>query len=81
MRNTSDQENILYNLIKNSSLNASLNGGIYKGERPNNSKKEDTVISAMLTSDGTLQQGVSNVNIYIPKIEVKIDGVNQLLKD
>lgn len=81
MRSTSDQESILYNLIKNSVLDASLSGGVYKGERPLSSDLEDVVITAMLTTDGTLQEGVCNVNIYIKKENRSIGGVSQLLKN
>lgn len=81
MRSTSDQEDILYDLIKNSVLDTALNGGIYKGERPLNSNLEDVVITAMLTTDGTLQEGVCNVNIYIKKENRVIGGVSQLLKN
>ncbi len=81
MKSTSDQEQILYSLIKNSALDVALNGGIYIGERPLSSSTEDVVITAMLTGDGTLQEGVCNVNIYIKKLSTSINAVNQLIKD
>jgi hypothetical protein len=81
MRTTADQDQILYDLLLDSDLNNELSGGLYKVERPQNSNLEDIVISSMLVTDGTLQEGVANVNIYIPKISVKISGQNQIMRD
>lgn len=74
MKTTADQNQILYDLLKNSSLNSALNGGLYKIERPQNSNLEDIVVSSMLVGDGGFQDGVANVNIYIPKIDINIGG-------
>lgn len=74
MKTTADQIQILYNILKNSSLNSALNGGLYKMERPQNSQLEDIVVSSMLVGDGGFQEGVANVNIYIPKMDVNIGG-------
>lgn len=74
MKTTADQIQILYDLLKTSSLNTALNGGLYKMERPQNSQLEDIVVSSMLVGDGGFQEGVANVNIYIPKMDVSIGG-------
>ena len=58
-----------------------MNGGLYKGERPQNSSLEDIVISSMLTGDGTLQEGVANVNIYVPKMDINIAGQVQKMRN
>ena len=81
MRTTADQDNILYELISQSPLKTFIRGGLYKGERPLDSQSEDVVISSMLVGDGTLQAGVANVNIYVPKVYQNINGKKQTLKD
>lgn len=81
MKTTATQDNILFKLINESAIKTTIKGGIYKGERPIDSKAEDVVIGSMLVGDGTLQQGVANVNIYIPKIAVQVNGKMQLIKD
>ncbi|PLK44405.1 hypothetical protein [Emticicia sp. TH156] len=81
MRTTADQDNILYELISSSPLRTFIRGGVYKGERPLDSPGEDVVISSMLVGDGTLQAGVANVNIYVPKVYQNINGKKQTLKD
>ncbi|UTA66651.1 MULTISPECIES: hypothetical protein [Emticicia] len=81
MRTTADQDNILYDLISSSPLRTFIRGGVYKGERPLDSPGEDVVISSMLVGDGTLQAGVANVNIYVPKVYQNINGKKQTLKD
>lgn len=81
MRTLVDQDQILYDLIKGSALDSATNGGLYKVERPTNSALEDIVVSSMLTTDGTLQDGVSNVNIYVSKKNQNIGGTVQLMRD
>lgn len=81
MKTTADQDGILYELISQSALKNLIRGGIYKGQRPLDSLNEDIVISSMLIGDGTLQKGVANVNVYIPKLYHNIGGKMQLIKD
>ena len=81
MKTTADQDNILYNLINQSVLKTFIRGGIYKGERPLDSTNEDIVISSTAIGEGTLQAGVANVNVYIPKIYQNIAGQMQSIKD
>lgn len=46
-----------------------INGGVYNGDRPLNSKAEDiTVRSLSVVSDGFPQDAVVNVNVYVPDI-------------
>lgn len=81
MKTTADQDSILYALINGSALKTFIRGGIYKGERPLDSQAEDIVISSMMIGEGTLQAGVANVNVYIPKIYQNIGGKQQPIKD
>lgn len=81
MKTTAVQDNILYGLINESAIKTTIQGDVYKGERPLNSKAEDVVITSMLIGEGTLQQGVANVNIYVPKSYQNINGAMQYIKD
>jgi len=81
MRTTADQDQILYNILKDSALNTELNGGLYKGERPQNSTLEDIVVSSMMVDNSDFQEGVANVNIYIPKMDLSIGGASQKMRD
>lgn len=81
MKTTANQDSILYTLINQSALKTFIRGGIYKGERPLDSANEDIVISSTAISEGTLQAGVANVNVYIPKIYQNISGKMQYIKD
>lgn len=68
MRTALDQNTFFYQLLDASALKTAINGGIYKDEKPANSKKEDVVINTVTLGTGTLQRGVSNINIYVPKL-------------
>lgn len=78
MMQTFDTDNIIYDLLKGSALNTEITGDIFTGERPDDSLKEDVVINTITTSqDLSPQKAVSNVNIYVSDIDVKISGKNQ----
>lgn len=80
MKQTFDIEDYLYGLFDGSAeLKAAITGGIYKGdERPDDSKLEDVVINTITTTqEFTPQKAVSNVNIYVPNINIKTGGQNQ----
>jgi hypothetical protein len=72
---------ILYDVLNGSNLKTTINGLIYKGERPLNSIKEDVVIAPIVISGSDKQIGVCNVNIYVPKINQRNGNVNFLAKD
>jgi len=79
MKTTFDTDTILFQILKASApLVAAISGGIYSGERPDNSVLEDVVASTLtLTQDVLPQKGVSNVNIHVVDIEVMIAGRSQ----
>lgn len=81
MRTTADMTQILYDVLKASPLKTTINGLIYKGERPLNSIKEDVVIAPIVISGSDKQIGVTNVNIYVPKINQKSGTTTSLMKD
>lgn len=79
MRTTFDQANILYSVLKNAPIAATLSGGIYKVKRPDNSNKEDVVIGSLPISAGdVIQRGTSIINIHVPDLEITINGVTQI---
>ena len=54
-----------------------VNGGIYKDKRPSGSQKEDIVINDIAMTNDFLQDGVFNVNCYVPYMSVTIGGITQ----
>lgn len=83
MKLTYDTDAILYKVLKSStSVVNGISGGIYQGERPDDSKAEDiTVNTITLTQDSKPQRGVSNLNIHVSDIDVQIAGVRQKKTD
>ena len=81
MRTTAEMTQILYDVLNASMLKTTVNGLIYKGERPINSTKEDVVIAPIVVSGSDKQIGVANVNIYVPKINQKSGATTSLIKD
>ncbi|KAA2241671.1 hypothetical protein F0L74_17490 [Chitinophaga agrisoli] len=66
MITTLDAEDIVWNWLDNSPLKNAVTGGIYKNSRPLNSDKEDVVINSQPISAQQLQEGLVDVNIYVP---------------
>src|SRR5690606_9469894 len=52
-----------------------ISGGIYKYQRPMNSDKEDIVINSLPMNNEVIQEGVLNINIYVPNISIEQNGV------
>lgn len=81
MKLTYDTDTILANILKGDpAITSTLTGGIYSGDdaRPDNSLKEDIAINTIdITQEFLPQIGVSNVNIHVPDITVRINGVDQ----
>lgn len=72
-------DSVIYRILtENGALQFALSGDIYTaGERPENSDKEDIVISAISYQHSTPAQAVSNINIHVPDIAVNIGGTPQ----
>jgi hypothetical protein len=83
MKQTYDIEATMFGILKGTSaLTAALSGGIYAGERPLNSEKEDVAINTIaLSQDFEPQLGTSNVNIHVPDKKVTIGGIQQNVED
>lgn len=83
MKQTYDTDSILFGLLKGSSaITSVITGGIYAGERPLNSVKEDIVVNTIvLSQENEPQIGTSNINVHVPDKVVKIDEVQQKMED
>lgn len=55
--------------ISSSELQKMISGKLYRMPRPQNSKKEDIVLSVLATGNGQIQPFVLNVNVYVPDIK------------
>lgn len=79
MKTTFDTDSILFKILKNTPEVVSvISGGIYKGDRPDDSDKEDITINTIdLTVEDLPQIGTSNVNIHVPDMTVNIGGTTQ----
>jgi len=69
---TLDAVETMYYHLKGSLLLSAENkitGGLYKLQRPLNSKKEDIVINALPLVKGAVSRCILNVNIYVPNLD------------
>lgn len=83
MKQTYDIEAIMFGILTaTSALTSTITGGIYPGQRPVNSIKEDIAINTItLSQDYEPQLGTSNVNIHVSDKKVTIGGVQQNVED
>ena len=72
-----DIDSVMYRVLANSGINDVLSGRVYRGEqRPVNSSLEDIVVNTIaITTSSCPQTATSNVNIYVPDMDVNVDGV------
>ncbi len=69
----------VFKLIKSSSIATEIGGDVYRsGMRPYNSNDEDCVVGFLTGLDGQIQEGVVNVNVYVPDVD---NGSQLLVKD
>jgi hypothetical protein len=70
---SSEIEQDIYDLLKDSNLESAISGKIYKsGMRPFNSELEDIVVTFISGLSNQIQIGIVNVNTYIP--DIILDG-------
>lgn len=80
-RTVLDGKQWILELLLAAGVQNSISGKIYKDKRPTGSTKEDIVINSLTMTNEFMQNGVFNVNVYVPMISVKIDGITQLQKN
>jgi len=71
-----DVIDFLYPLVKDALFNDTEkpNGTLYKNQRLVNSQLEDVVINSLSINREDIQQGVLNVNIYVPNLKISKTG-------
>nr|DAE23383.1 MAG TPA: hypothetical protein [Myoviridae sp. ctcPl3] len=65
MKTDIDIKDDVYRIIKGSILEKTVTGKLSKTKRPNNSEKEDIVISVLANQNAEIQEAFVNVNIYV----------------
>ncbi|SDE15410.1 hypothetical protein [Riemerella columbipharyngis] len=80
-RTVLDGKQWILELLLKAKVNEFINGRIYKDNRPTDGNKEDIVINSLTMDNGLLQNGVFNINCYVPKKSVTIGGITQYHKD
>lgn len=72
-------EHIIFDFLNVPSLTTLITGDVYlSDDRPLNSGLEDVEINTIaMTQEPYPQEGVMNLNIYVPDMAVSIGGVNQ----
>lgn len=62
----------VYKVLREADI--TLTGNIYMTNRPVNSDKEDIVIRTLAMNADTMQEGVINVNIHVPNLQLVQDN-------
>jgi hypothetical protein len=73
MKTTLDTVDIVWQLLDASALKDDLSGAIFKHRRPVASDKEDVVVNSLAVNNTQLQQGLVNVNIYVPNLSITVN--------
>ncbi|MCM1166757.1 MAG: hypothetical protein NC401_12195 [Ruminococcus sp.] len=64
-------ERDFYTFIKESSIGASIRGGLYRSEmRPANSVAEDAIVKFLAGYDAQIQSGIVLLHVYVPGIDI-----------
>jgi len=71
----------LFTKLDSSTLKTAITGSICKQKRDGNSKKEDVVINCLPVNNTQLQTAIANVNIYVPDLQVAVNGMQDLQPD
>lgn len=67
----------IFELLNQGNIKSTINGLLYKDKRPAGSTKEDIVINSVSMENSFLQDGVFNVNCYVPMLSIKENGITQ----
>lgn len=76
-----DGKQWILSLLLSANIQNSISGKIYKDKRPTGSDKEDVVINSLTMTNDYLQNGIFNVNIYVPMISITSNGITQYQKN
>lgn len=81
MRTVLDGKQWILELLLQGNIKSVISGGIYKDRRPTGADKEDIVINDISMDGRHFQDGVFNVNCYVPYLKVKLSGIDQYQPD
>lgn len=81
MKTVYDGKQWILGLLLNGGIKSVINGQIYKDRRVSGSVLEDIVINSIVMNNDYLQDGVFNVNCYVPYKKIKVNGVDQYQPD
>lgn len=73
LRTSSVGGGIVYKLLKNSPVDSLITGGIYRRQRPADSKKEDVVVRARTINADSAQKQYIDILAYVPDIQTRKD--------
>lgn len=76
MKTASQIQGDVWQLLSQSSVATAISGNVYReGYRPRDSRKEDAVVIFTTGEPGDIQQGVVTVNLYVPDVAPRSNGV------
>lgn len=80
-KTTLDGKQWILDILLKNRIHKIIDGKIYKDERPTDSVVEDIVINSLTMTNDFIQNGIFNVNCYVPKISIKHNGIVQTQKN
>ncbi|MDR2274354.1 MAG: hypothetical protein LBF27_25830 [Sphingobacterium sp.] len=66
----------LFRVLNVTSVNNTIDGGIYKFNRPINSRKKDIIITVPEYNGGQFNTGFIDINIHVPNLQLVNDQTN-----
>lgn len=78
-KNVLEGKQWIFELLTQSNIRSIITGNIYKDKRPSGSTKEDIVINSVSMDNSFLQDGVFNVNCYVPMVSVSLNSITQFM--
>lgn len=79
MKTVNQGKQWISDLLIEGSITNVISGVVYRDKRPIGSTKEDIVINSIAMDNSFLQDGVFNVNCYVPMLLKKINNIDQYL--
>lgn len=74
-----DLVDTLYAYVRSTELDTAITGDVYKYLRPLSSDKEDVVINSLAADNMQVQTAVTNINVYVPALEVTtVNGTEKM---
>lgn len=80
-RTTLDGKQWILDILLENGIDKIIEGKIYKDERPTDRIAEDIVINSLTMTNEYIQNGVFNVNCYVPKLQLKQNSIVQKKKN